>query len=147
MEKSIERVSVRYIVRFLLFSEYIIHIMVALMLLLATMDIFVSSFMESTFFEQIDTLTLISSALLMMIIKEVLWTVIKFFKKQAFGISSFLFIGVISSIREMLFIEVQKSVEKTHSFNLTLELGINALVIFILVLAYYILSKSNKIND
>ncbi len=68
-------------------------------------------------------------------------------EKQSFGISSFLFIGIISGIREMLFIEVQKSVEKSHSFNLTLELALNAGVIFILVAAYYLLSKASQTGE
>lgn len=135
---------VNFIVRILLYAEYLIHIMVAIMLLMATAMIFIEAFWLVPGFGTAEALGLISSALLMLIVKEVLWTVIKFFKKQSFGIGSFLFIGIISGIREMLFIEVQKSVEKNHSFNLTLELGINALVIFILVAAYYILNKSNK---
>lgn len=142
-----ENRSVRWVVKALLFAEYVIHILVAVMLLLATVNIFIQSFWKGNILFNINTLDLISGALLMLIIKEVLWTVIKFFKKQSFGISSFLFIGVISSIREMLFIEVQKSVEKANSFHLTIELGVNALVIFILVLAYYILTKSNNINE
>lgn len=135
---------VNFIVRILLYAEYVIHVMVAIMLLMATAMIFVEAFWSISGFGTAQALNLISSALLMLIVKEVLWTVIKFFKKQSFGIGSFLFIGIISGIREMLFIEVQKSVEKNHSFYLTLELGINALVIFILVAAYYILNKANK---
>ena len=138
---------VNLIVRMLLYAEYVIHLMVAVMLLMATGMIFVQAFWSISGFGTAEALNLISSALLMLIVKEVLWTVIKFFKKQSFGIGSFLFIGVISGIREMLFIEVQKSIEKSHSFYLTLELGINALVIFILVAAYYILNKSNKPVD
>lgn len=133
----------RAAVKTLLFAEYIIHAMVAVMLLMATGMIFIRAFWDVPEYGAAQTLNLVSSALLMLIIKEVLWTVIKFFKKQGFGISSFLFIGIISGIREMLFIEVQKSVEKTHSLYLSLELGINALVIFILVAAYYLLGKSN----
>lgn len=138
---------VRPMISLLLFSEYIIHGMVAIMLLIATFLVFVKTFWSFPLFGSLNALNLISSALLMLIIKEVLWTVIKFFKKQSFGISSFLFIGIISGIREMLFIEVQKSMEKTHSLDLTLELGINALVIFVLVAAYYLLSKSAKMNE
>lgn len=138
---------VRVVIRLLLYSEYVIHSMVALMLLMATVMIFTSAFWEIHGFGSENAMHLISSALLMLIVKEVLWTVIKFFKKQSFGISSFLFIGIISGIREMLFIEVQKSVEKGHSFYLSVELGINALVIFILVAAYYLLSKSGNANN
>jgi len=135
---------IKAVVKILLYSEYVIHAMVAVMLLMATFMIFVQAFWDVPRFSMTKILNLISSALLMLIVKEVLWTVIKFFKKQAFGISSFLFIGIISGIREMLFLEVQKSVEKAHSFSLTLELGINALVIFVLVAAYYLLSKSEQ---
>lgn len=138
---------VAIMIKLLLYSEYIIHSMVAIMLLMATFMIFGNAFWDIPLFNPLKSLHLISSALLMLIVKEVLWTVIKFFKKQTFNISSFLFIGIISGIREMLFIEVQKSVEKSHSFNLSLELGINAMVIFVLVAAYYLLSKSGNANE
>lgn len=140
------RKAIKIAITTLLYSEYIIHAMVAVMLLIATFMIFVQAFWNVPYLTTTRALNLISNALLMMIVKEVLWTVIKFFKKQPFGISSFLYIGIISGIREMLFIEVQKSVEKSHSFNLTLELGINAMVIFILVAAYYLLKKSDQIR-
>jgi len=131
-------------IKALIFIEYVIHLMVAAMLLLATGGIFVQSLQDWGNFTYPSILNLINNALLMLIIKEVLWTVIKFLKKQAFSISPFLFIGVISGIRQILFIEAQKSITKVHTIELTAELAVNALVILILITAYYVLKKADQ---
>lgn len=137
----------KMIIKFLMFTEYLIHVSVAIMLIIATFMIFALAFWQSPYFSDYTVLNLISSALLMLIVKEVMWTVIKFFKKQPFGISSFLFIGIISAIREMLYIEVLKSVEKSNAMNLTMEMAVNALIILVLVGAYALYAKSKYPSD
>jgi uncharacterized membrane protein (DUF373 family) len=134
--------------RGLLICEDIIHLIVAAFLLFATAGTLIYSFYCFKGFTAHSILTLISNALLILIIKEVLWTVIKFFKREPFSISSFLFIGVISSIRQILFLEVQKSFEGNHS-DLTkhaLELGINSGVILILTISYFIVVKADQVR-
>ncbi|ADG83156.1 phosphate-starvation-inducible PsiE family protein [Thermincola potens] len=135
------------VIRLLINAEYIIHILVALLLLIATFGIFFIVFKDITTFDETAVLKLINYALLMLIVKEVLWTVVKFLKKQSFSVSSFLFIGVISGIRQMLYLEIQKSVEKAgHDWFVVAELGVNALVIFVLIAAYYLLRKADSIE-
>lgn len=123
-------------------AEHVIHLMVSLMLIIAGSSVFYYSFKIFNEISNITIFMLINNALLLLIIKEVLWTVIKFFRGQDFSLNSFLFIGVISSIRSMLLIEVQKSIEKTQHLELALELGINAITIFILMLSYYLFNKA-----
>lgn len=130
--------------RFLIWVEFFIGFMVALMLLAATLVIIAEVVRGLTSLTSATVLNLISNALLLLIIKEIIWTVIKFFKKEDFSMTPLLYIGIISAIREMLFAEIQKSVEKTHAMELTWEILINAVVIFILVVAYYIQKKSEN---
>ncbi|MFZ5639815.1 MAG: phosphate-starvation-inducible PsiE family protein [Bacillota bacterium] len=124
--------------------EFLIGILVAIMLLAATAVITVQVARSLTSFSSATVLNLISNALLLLIIKEIIWTVIKFFKKEDFSMTPLLYIGIISAIREMLFAEIQKSVEKAHAMELTWEILLNALVILILVVAYYIQKKSEN---
>ncbi len=140
--------TLNFFMRFLINAEYLIHVLVTLLLLAATFGIFLNVFRDIRSLDEAAILKLINYALLMLIVKEVLWTVVKFVKKQTFGVSSFLFIGVISGIRQMLFLEVQKSVGKGgHEWVFTVELGVNALVIFILIAAYYLLKKADHFGN
>lgn len=128
--------------------EDVIHLLVALLLLFATGGVFIHSLTHFGGFNPHSILSLISNALLILIIKEVLWTVIKFLRREAFSISSFLFIGVISGVRQILFLEVQKSFEGNinllqHSY----ELIVNAGVILLLTIAYLLVAKADKINE
>lgn len=90
----------------------------------------------------ISILTLVSNALLLLVIKEVMWTVLRFLRQEQFSLSPFIYVGVISGIREILFLSIQKSVEKGNEINITLEMLINAFVVFLLVVAYYIFKKA-----
>lgn len=90
----------------------------------------------------ISILTLVSNALLLLVIKEVVWTVLRFFRKEKFSLSPFIYVGVISGIREILFLSIQKTVEKGNELNITLEILLNAIVVFLLVGAYYVFKKA-----
>lgn len=90
----------------------------------------------------ISILTLVSNALLLLVIKEVMWTVLRFLRKEQFSLSPFIYVGVISGIREILFLSIQKSIEKANGLNITLEILLNAFVVFLLVVAYYIFKKA-----
>lgn len=132
---------INVISRSLIIVEFVIVFLVALMLLAATAVITVQVAGSLTSFSPSTVLILINNALLLLIIKEILWTVIKFFKKEDFSMTPLLYIGIISAIREMLFAEIQKSVAKGHGMELSWEILLNAVVILILVVAYYIQKK------
>lgn len=119
----------------------ILHLIVFLMLVVAAILIVVdsiSNFRNSNF----SLLTLINNALLLLIIKEIIWTVLRFFKQEKFSLSPFIYIGVISSVREILFLGIKNSIEKNVGLNLSLEILINAVVVFLLVLSYYLFKKA-----
>lgn len=119
----------------------ILHLIVFMMLVVAAILIVVdsiSNFHNSNF----SLLTLINNALLLLIIKEIIWTVLRFFKQEKFSLSPFIYIGVISSVREILFLGIKNSIEKNVGLNLSLEILINAVVVFLLVLSYYLFKKA-----
>lgn len=133
------------ITRLLMSAEYIIHILAAILLVIAAIGISFQSLSEIKF-SMVSMLTLISNSLLILIIKEVLWTIIRFIKTQDFSVSSFLHLGVVSSIRQMLFIEAQKSTEKMEPLIYFGELGVNAVVILILMASFYLWQKGYSLK-
>jgi uncharacterized membrane protein (DUF373 family) len=132
----------------LIISEDLIHVIVALFLLLATGGVLIHTFSDFKDFSTHSILSLISNALLILIIKEVLWTVIKFLRRESFSVSSFLFIGIISSVRQILFLEVQKSFGGGHTDLMVhaQELLVNTVVILLLTIAYFLVVKADKIR-
>jgi uncharacterized membrane protein (DUF373 family) len=88
----------------------------------------------------------INDVLLVLIIMEVLWTVLRYLKRQKFSLNPFLSIGIISSIRRVLVIGAQMSIGEMHDFDkvkvLFIELGINTGIILVLIVAYYIYNKT-----
>lgn len=119
----------------------ILHLIVFMMLVVAAILIVVDSirnFQNANF----SLLTLINNALLLLIIKEIIWTVLRFIRQEKFSLSPFIYIGVISGVREILFLGIKNSIEKTEGLNFTLEILINAVVVFLLVLSYYLFKKA-----
>jgi len=122
----------------------ILHLIVFVMLVAAAVLIIVDSIKN---WENVNftLLTLLSNALLLLIIKEIIWTVLRFIRQEKFSLSPFLYIGVISSIREIMFLSIQKTIEKTEGLTITFEILINAFVVFLLVLAYYFFKKARAL--
>jgi len=128
----------------LIWTEIILHLIVFVMLVAAAILIIVDSIknMENPNFT---LLTLLSNALLLLVIKEIIWTVLRFIRQEKFSLSPFLYIGVISSIREIMFLSVQKTIEKTEGLTISFEILVNAVVVFLLVLAYYLFKKARAL--
>lgn len=125
----------------------LIHIIVAFFLLLAgLLVIFRSVYTSVERFESFSILYFINDMLFVIIILELLWTVMAYLKRKQFPIVSFILIGIISSIRRILMIEAQTSFSFMKSGEglinkEMIELGIYSIMILILVLSYYLLSK------
>lgn len=130
----------------LITADYIIHVLAAILLLVASLGVFLQALSNLNGLTQKNILMLINNALLILIIKEILWTVVKFFRKQAFSISNFLFIGVITSIRNILLVEVQKSVAHVPPMEVAMETLASAVTIFILVVSYYVFNKARNLR-
>lgn len=91
-------------------------------------------------------LHLVNDVLLVLIILELLWTVLRFLKKQKFLLGPFFAIGIIASIRRILLIEAQTSLVDHMPREKMIEMGLSAVVILALVIAYYISVKAQKLE-
>ena len=123
-------------------TEVLLHLVVFIMLVAAGVLLVADAIHNLSGLNHSSILTLLSNALLLLVIKEIIWTVFRFFKKEKFSLSPFLYIGVISGIREILFLSIEKSMEKGDPMIFSIEILANALVIFLLVAAYYLFKKA-----
>lgn len=88
----------------------------------------------------------INDVLLALIILELLWTVIRFLKKQKFIIGPFLAIGIIAAVRKILLIEAQTSFMDHVPHDKLIELALFSFIIIILIISYYISVKAQQID-
>lgn len=127
--------------RLLILTEQVLNVVVFFALAAAAVTIVIEAIHDLNNAHS-PVLVLLSNALLLIVVKEIIWTVVRFFKKERFTLSPFLYIGVMSAVREILFLSVEKSLERTSVISLSLEMLANAGVIFLLVAAYYLFKKA-----
>jgi uncharacterized membrane protein (DUF373 family) len=90
---------------------------------------------------------LVNEVLLALIILELLWTVIRFLKKQQFILAPFLAIGIIAAIRRILLVEAQTSFMEHVPAEKLYEIGLSAAVVLVLMISYYISVKAQKLEQ
>lgn len=123
------------------------HVMAALLLLVSCGFIFYYAILNIVDPSRDSVIHLVNDVLLALIILELLWTVIRFLKKQKFILGPFLAIGIIAAVRRILLIEAQTSYMAHVPFEKMYEIGLSAAVIIILMAAYYISVKAQKLEQ
>jgi uncharacterized membrane protein (DUF373 family) len=126
-----------------------IHIAVAAMLVAAAVLMMWFALKNFRDFSIAGILLVVNDALFVLIIAEVLWTIIRYLRREQFSLAPFLFIGIISSLRRILLIDAQMAVgESERSFNENLmELGTHVAIIFVLVVAYYLVRRARTLKE
>lgn len=122
------------------------HVVAALMLLVACGFILYYGMLNILHPSREAIIHLINDVLLALIVLELLWTVNRFLKKQKFLLGPFLAIGVIAGVRRILLIEAQTSLMEHVEIEKLYEIGVSALVVLILMVAYYISVKAQKLE-
>ena len=133
--------------RFLVKIDVIFHIIAALLLLTACGFIMYYAFLNLLEPSRIAIIALVNDVLLSLIILELLWTVIRFLKKQKFLLGPFLAIGIIAAVRRILLIEAQASLMEHTPVEKLYETGLSAAVIITLMAAYYLSVKAQKFEE
>ena len=130
-------------VKLILKADMFLHFIVAVVLIVACFVITAFAF-DGLFPVTPDSVMhLIDSMLLILIILELLWTVVRFLKKKKFSIAPFLSIGIIAAIRRILIIEMHTSTLEHVPAEKLYEIGLSAAVVLVLIVAYYIAYKSS----
>lgn len=127
--------------------DIVFHVIAALLLLTACGLILYYAALNLLEPTRSSVITMVNDVLLSLIILELLWTVIRFLKKQKFILGPFLAIGIIAAIRRILLIEAQTSLMEHTPVEKLYEIGVSALVIIILMAAYYLYAKSQRLEQ
>lgn len=127
--------------------DIVFHVIAALLLLISCSFILYFATLNIMEPSRDSIIHLVNDVLLALIILELLWTVIRFLKKQKFLLGPFLAIGIIAAVRRILLIEAQTSFMEHVPYEKMYELGLSAVVIIILMLAYYLSVKAQKLEQ
>lgn len=127
--------------------DLVFHVIAALLLLAACGFILYYAMLNIMHPSRDSIIHLVNDVLLALIILELLWTVIRFLKRQKFVLGPFLAIGIIAAVRRILLIEAQASFMEQVAIEKLYEIGLSALVIIILMSAYYLSVKAQKLEQ
>jgi uncharacterized membrane protein (DUF373 family) len=128
-------------------TDVIFHVIAAVLLLIACSFIFYFAILNVLSPSRFAIIHLVNDVLLALIILELLWTVIRFLKKQKFVLAPFLSIGIIAAIRRILLIEAQASYMEHVPIEKLYEMGLSGLIVVALMIAYYLSAKSHKLEQ
>lgn len=127
--------------------DIVFHIVAALLLLVSCGFIMFYAALNIFQPSRDSMIHLVNDVLLSLIVLELLWTVIRFLKKQKFILGPFLAIGIIAGVRRILLIEAQTSFLEHVPVEKLYELGLSALIIIVLMAAYYLSVKAQKLEQ
>jgi len=133
--------------KLLLAIDIIFHVIAAILLLIACGYILFYASINLLEPSRASVIAMVNDVLLALIILELLWTVLRFLKKQTFSLGPFLAIGIIAAIRRILLIEAQTSLMTHIPHEKLYEIGLSAVVIIILMVAYYLAVKAQKLEQ
>ena len=132
----------KWIVKF----DVIFHVIAAILLLIASGYILFHAALNILDPSRASIVQLINDVLLALIVLEILWTVNRFLKKKKFLLGPFLAIGVIAGVRRILLIEAQTSLAEHVDTTKLYEIGVSAMVVLVMMIAYYISLKAQKLE-
>jgi len=133
--------------KWLITLDIIFHVIAAVLLLIACTMILYYATLNILNPSRDSIIHLVNDVLLSLIILELLWTVIRFLKKQKFILGPFLAIGIIAAVRRILLIEAQTSFMEHVPVEKLYEIGLSAVVIIILMAAYYLSVKAQRLEQ
>ena len=133
--------------RWLVKIDLAFHVIAAAMLLVACGFILYYALLNFLNPSRDSIIHLVNDVLLALIILELLWTVIRFLKKQKFILGPFLAIGIIAAVRRILLIEAQSSFLEHVPADKLYEIGLSAIVVILLMLAYFLSVKAQKLEQ
>jgi len=147
-DKQSDKLSERWLSRFLgQWLEYIddiILVLVALGIMTLAIILLVESVSDFYYFESHSIPHIISELMFVLILMELFRQVVRQLKRHTFSLSPFFFIGVIASIRGILLVQMRLAIGGGDVWTELLQIGIYAVVVFIMAISYYFSSKVDK---
>ena len=156
MEKKPYILNVRFLRQFLIAADDIMHFLVALTLLICAAFILVRAMAEFFHPDPAALLHILNEVLLVLIIMELMWPIVRFLRREPFTLNPFLYIGIISSIRRILLLEAEHSAlarmagtakQWGDQWPVLAEMGVNVGIILVLSVSLAILSRRDRSAD
>ena len=132
--------------------DRVVHVLAAVVLIAAALVMIYHALMNFRDPSSHGLLRAINDILFVLIIMEVLATIVRHLQRRRFSLYPFLYIVIISSIRRVLIVEAQMSMEvrgqDEAAFRQGLwEMGIAGTLIVAMVVAYWILRRADHPGD
>ncbi|MCK4837543.1 MAG: hypothetical protein KAS94_02015 [Desulfobulbaceae bacterium] len=141
--------NVKFLRQLLIGLDDLMHFAVALILAICGGVILIQTIPNLLHPDITTVLHVLNDVLLVLIVMELMWPIIRFLKREPFTLNPFLYIGIISCIRRILLIEAEHSiVSQAISYQAELatlwpvlaELATNVFIILILAVSLRILA-------
>ncbi len=145
--------NVKLLRQLLIGIDDLLHFAVALVLGICGMAILARSLPNLLHPEIESLLQVLNDLLLVLIIMELMWPIVRFLKREPFSLNPFLYIGIISCVRRILLIEAEHSmvsqgngqaVSWASLWPVLAELGANVVIILVLAIALRLLSPGRQ---
>ena len=156
MEKKSFEWSIKGLRQTLIVVEDMMHVLVAVVLLICAGLILVKTIPKLVDPDIRNLLHVVNDVLLVLIIMELMWPIMRFLKREPFTLNPFLYIGIISSIRRILMLEAEHSIIAQSSgtkvkwpalWPVLVEMGVYVAIILILAVALRILANRKEQVD
>lgn len=148
--------NVNFMRRLLIAADDVMHFLVAVVLMVCAGLILAQTIPNLLHPGKVAILHVLNDVLLVLIVMELMWPIVRFLKREAFSLNPFIYIGIISSVRRILLIEAEHSMlsradqgvaDWAHLWPVLVEIGANVLTIVLLALALRMLSVKKVIAD
>ena len=149
MEKRAYFLNVKLLRKLLIGLDDLLHFAVALILAVCGILILAQT-LPNLLHPDIETLLhVLNDVLLVLIVMELMWPIIRFLKREPFILNPFLYIGIMSCIRRILLIEAEHSIvaqaadykaEWDSLWPVLVEMGANVFIILVLAVSLRVLT-------
>lgn len=153
MGKKSYLLNVKGLRQFLIVLDDIMHFLVAIILMACAALILFKTIPSLLNPEIMNLLHVVNDVLLVLIIMELMWPIMRFLKREPFTLNPFLYIGIISSIRRILMLEAEHSIvvqtaghkaEWANLWPVLAEMGAYVTIILFLAISLRILSRPKE---
>lgn len=136
-------------------AEHYIYVAAGFTLILAGAGLLVSAVIEMTheIYDQnyaLAMIRLLDRVLLVLMVAEIIYTIGRITRTQTLEVEPFLIVGIIAAVRRMLIITAesvgQTSIENPKFIGILIELGVLALIIFLIALSMRMLHAKKKVE-
>lgn len=152
-DKKYYKLNVKLLRSLLIIADDLIHFVVALTLLVCATIVLFKAIPNLIHPDSESILLVLNDVLLVLIIMELLWPIVRFLQRKPFILNPFIYIGIISSTRRILLLEAKHSMishaangnsEWSTMWPVLAELGVNVVIILILAFALRLLSPKGQ---